>query len=324
MFESSAGNKDGVVKVIPNKFRAPKGTYFEGLFQDLLTRRNISHMTSQVIAYSPWSPITPDIVLPGNMVIEVDGYAHDLLETQADDRKKEKMLQKMGYNVLRVRNEDITNSPSGVIEKVENFIITSKKFKKQTKVQPMVLSMWRDDYKILDNKQKSSASSFVKRNRLLDLNPIEFISKVEAFSRGLSKVPMDSDFLLFNDFGFSLKPSNDESVIDYENAANDFGNVIDLMGSLYGLEAKQGMKNRLIYEAPFLMKNVIIQGGPNNNKHLVRVHSLEQLKKNVESFNEAFKGIGIWVEEKEVLEECCIKVKRSGYRFQPWLREICH
>jgi very-short-patch-repair endonuclease len=51
------------------------------------------------------------------LVVEVDGYSHDL--QQDYDRKRDAFLEKQGYRVLRFSNEDIVKNLEGVVAMIE-------------------------------------------------------------------------------------------------------------------------------------------------------------------------------------------------------------
>ncbi len=63
-----------------------------------------------------------DIVrLEGKIAIEVDGYSHCSLERQKQDRRKERILKKLGWKVLRFSNQEVLNGLDEVLEKVREF-----------------------------------------------------------------------------------------------------------------------------------------------------------------------------------------------------------
>ncbi len=50
------------------------------------------------------------------LIIEVDGDIHDL--QKEEDVRREKVLQEMGLQIVRFRNEEVTKSLSAVLEKI--------------------------------------------------------------------------------------------------------------------------------------------------------------------------------------------------------------
>lgn len=57
--------------------------------------------------------------LPVRLVIEIDGYSHDLVHTH--DKDRENKIIKMGYTILRFTNEDVDQNCEGVV-----YVILSK------------------------------------------------------------------------------------------------------------------------------------------------------------------------------------------------------
>jgi very-short-patch-repair endonuclease len=54
------------------------------------------------------------------LVVEVDGYVHDL--HQDEDIRREKALQEMGLRIVRFRNDEVLNNLSTVLEKIRKQI----------------------------------------------------------------------------------------------------------------------------------------------------------------------------------------------------------
>lgn len=53
------------------------------------------------------------------LVIEVDGYTHNFEETLANDAKKEKALEEVGFKVLRFHDEEVLKDIDNVIHELE-------------------------------------------------------------------------------------------------------------------------------------------------------------------------------------------------------------
>jgi len=72
-----------------------------------------------------------DIANPKKMIaIEVDGRSHCLLKRQEQDRKKEKILKKLGWIVLRFKNEEVMSNLDLVIKNIHATTTTSAKVSK--------------------------------------------------------------------------------------------------------------------------------------------------------------------------------------------------
>jgi len=55
------------------------------------------------------------------LVIEIDGKFHDY--NKENDKQKDMIMKLLGLNVLRFKNEEIENSSSNVMKKIENYIL---------------------------------------------------------------------------------------------------------------------------------------------------------------------------------------------------------
>ena len=50
--------------------------------------------------------------------MEVDGKVHDKDFQKTPDRIRQRALENMGYEVLRVKNEEVQNTPDSVAERI--------------------------------------------------------------------------------------------------------------------------------------------------------------------------------------------------------------
>ena len=56
------------------------------------------------------------------LVIELDGNIHDLAEVKNNDENREVELKKLGLNILRLKNYEITESLKASLEKIKETI----------------------------------------------------------------------------------------------------------------------------------------------------------------------------------------------------------
>ena len=59
-----------------------------------------------------------DFIVGKTLIVEVDGKIHDKESRKTPDRIRHRALENMGYNVLRVRNEEIQATPDAVAERI--------------------------------------------------------------------------------------------------------------------------------------------------------------------------------------------------------------
>ncbi len=60
--------------------------------------------------------------LPLKIVIEVDGYTHEIREVIVKDAKKDRFLVSEGFVVLRITDTDVLEDLNGVKERIEDFV----------------------------------------------------------------------------------------------------------------------------------------------------------------------------------------------------------
>ena len=59
------------------------------------------------------------VCLSNKLIIEVDGGYHDTEEQKADDRLRTDILNKLGFRVIRFKNEEVTTNPKEVISLIK-------------------------------------------------------------------------------------------------------------------------------------------------------------------------------------------------------------
>jgi very-short-patch-repair endonuclease len=59
------------------------------------------------------------------LVIEVDGSVHDIPEAIAADKLRDETLQHWGYQVLRIRNDEVFEKPEVVLKKITSCFLNT-------------------------------------------------------------------------------------------------------------------------------------------------------------------------------------------------------
>jgi very-short-patch-repair endonuclease len=62
-----------------------------------------------------------------NLVIEVDGYSHQFVETQKKDARKQLELENIGLALLRFTDEEVKKQMVNVLNAIENYILEYEK-----------------------------------------------------------------------------------------------------------------------------------------------------------------------------------------------------
>ena len=94
-----------------DKFKAPPPT--ESELRSILRYKKIPFKHSQIIWYTGCDSdkYTPHLIIGEKLIIEVDGKIHDKEFLKTPDRIRQGALKNMGYEMHRVRNEQIQSAP---------------------------------------------------------------------------------------------------------------------------------------------------------------------------------------------------------------------
>lgn len=60
--------------------------------------------------------------LPLKLIIEVDGYSHELAEVVERDKKRQARLEELGFSVLRFKDRDVLRNIDLVKEQIWNWV----------------------------------------------------------------------------------------------------------------------------------------------------------------------------------------------------------
>jgi very-short-patch-repair endonuclease len=101
-----------------DKFKAPIPTESELKLRNILRSKKIPFKHSQIIWYTGCDKYTPDLIIGEKLIVEVDGKIHDKDFLKTPDRIRQRALKNMGYEVHRVRNEQVKNTPQAVAEEI--------------------------------------------------------------------------------------------------------------------------------------------------------------------------------------------------------------
>lgn len=91
--------------------RMPKPTKSELKARDLLRKKGIPFEVDRKLFYSLSGYYTPDLIVGGNLIVEIDGKIHDKIWKKTSDRIRQRALEMVGYTVIRLKNEEINMNP---------------------------------------------------------------------------------------------------------------------------------------------------------------------------------------------------------------------
>jgi very-short-patch-repair endonuclease len=245
-------------------FKAPPPTNSEIRLRSILRSKKISFKDSQVIWYTGCDAYTPDLIIGNKLIVEVDGKIHDKEYRKTQDRIRHRALENMGYDVLRVRNEEIQNTPDAVAERIiqRYFEVADNeedrrptkitKLKKLTNYDPIpkevnfYLQLWAVSFNKELNDEMWSVENF--KEYLTRLHP-KLIT---------NQCAMEKFILLL--LGLNLRKREDGR-LDFEYALTFLKKSIEILRGLFGEEdgnmAAIHLKNMYNMSAPGFFKNLI-------------------------------------------------------------------
>jgi very-short-patch-repair endonuclease len=297
-------------------FKAPPPTNSEIKLRSILRSKKIAFKDSQVIWYTGCDKYTPDLLIGRKLIVEVDGKVHDKDFQRTPDRIRQRALENMGYDVLRVKNAEIQNMPDAVaeiiiqryFEVVDDY--TEERRRRPTKITELEKPLHYEPIpkEITNDNLRIWAVSF---NKELTIN--EATWSVSYFKQSLTRLhpklvtnqcAVEKFILLL--LGLNLHKREDGN-LDFEYTLNFLKRSIQILKSLFSEEANTvatHLKNMYNISAPGFFKNLIFNGGPNINPGIVSIENEGSLNYQIDNFNQNFSHIGITVELQDIKSEC--------------------
>src|ERR687883_1710002 len=302
-----------------NDFRAPPPTSSEIKLRSILRSKKIAFKDSHIIWYTGCDRYTPDLLVGKRLIVEVDGKVHDKDFQKTPDRIRQRALEKMGYYVLRVKNEEIQDTPDSVAERIIQKYIevieeengtkgTRTKSIKITELEKPLhygpipreitsdhLRLWALSFnqELIANKQAAWSVDYFKQS-LTQLHP----------KLATNQCTMERLVLLL--VGLNLHKKHDGN-LDFENTLNFLNKCIEILRGLFNQEASEvdvHIRNMYNISAPGFFKNLIFNGGPNINPGIVSIENEDSLNYHINTFNTSFSQLGITVERQDIKSEC--------------------
>lgn len=267
---------------IDDSFIAPAATSSELKIRKQLHERKIPFETGKIIWYSLTEKYTPDLIIGGNLICEVDGSVHSLPEKKVTDRIRQRALEAMGYYVIRVKNYEIANNPEAVAERIIQKFYEVTGIKNDVKILS-IKPYTKYNFK-LTKTDRAEIMKFLSDKSILDLSDEMLLSEMAALKKEIFESPKAIEILLLQAYGLSLRKTENGEVLDYAKASRNFAKVMRIFHALFGHNGDIGIKNNFLISAPNFMKNVVIDGGPKINQGLINITNYNQFKANIESY----------------------------------------
>ena len=290
--------------------------------------KKIPFKHSQIIWYTGCDKYTPDLIIGDKLIIEVDGKIHDKEFLKTPDRIRQRALQNMGFEVHRVRNEQIKRAPfavaADIIQKYYEVVDADDKSTKITKLKATAHheSVPED----IDEKLQFWALEFNKELNDEKWSANYFKESLKRFHPGLVSNQCAMERLILLLLGLNLRKMQDGISLDFEYSSNLLKKGIEILRGIFGEEegdaAAIHIRNMYNISAPGFFKNLIFNGGPNIRPGVISIKDKFTLDSLVDNFNKSFSGIGITVERPEIKSECnavLTKLNKDEVSTYSWL-----
>jgi very-short-patch-repair endonuclease len=313
-----------------DKFKASHPTKSELALRSILGSKKIPFIHSQIIWYTGCDKYTPDLIIGEKLIIEVNGKIHDKEFQKTPDRIRQRALKNMGYEVHRVRNEQIQRVPNAVaediIQKYYEVVDVEDKTANVTKLK--TARYYEAIPKDLNEKLQFLTIEFNKELNDEKWSADYFKESLTRFHPGfiINQCAMERLILLL--VGLNLRNGQDGSGLDFEYSANLLKKGTEILRGIFGEEhagaAAIHLKNMYNITAPGFFKNLIFKGGPNLNPGVISIKDKVTLNSLVDNFNKSFSSIGIMVERSEIKAEyqaVIMKLNKDEVSTYSWLVE---
>jgi hypothetical protein len=222
----------------------------------------------------------------------------------------------MGYDVLRVKNAEIQNTPDAVaeiiiqryFEVVDDY--TEEGRRRPTKITELEKPLHYEPIpKEITNDNLRIWALFYNKELIIN----ETTWSVDYFRQSLTQIhpklvtnqcAVEKFILLL--LGLNLHKREDGN-LDFEYTLSFLKRSIQILKDLFSKEANTvaiHLKNMYNISAPGFFKNLIFNGGPNINPGIVSIENEGSLNYQIDNFNQNFSHIGISVELRDIKSEC--------------------
>lgn len=130
------------------------------------------------------------------------------------------------------------------------------------------------------------------------------------------------DKLALNDFGLTLTSAG-QGIIDFEAASKRLERWIYIEDELFKQPGGQTIRNLLTLTAPNFIKNIVFLGGPSIMPGIIKLSSVEEVERLMNSFNINMAKVAIYLDQEETKRVICNFYKKlNGEKFS-WLKGYC-
>ena len=280
-------------------------TEFEKKIAQRLFAEGIDFILGPEIWYSSCTYYTPDFLIEGKFIVEIDGgYHHATPHQILMDRIRQRAIENSGYPVYRFTNQEVKKSFDKIINKILFLISTSKDTTNQSIMLEVDVSKEHRLSTIMDNVLRDKADELYKRTLIDGWTVDVFNTVISEFISGPNSNRCAVQRLMMLLLGLNFKAS-DDGTADFHNYATLFEKAILILQEFFGDIATVELKNEFNITATNFLKNLVFYGKPRIlPKRVIDIQNDDDIQNLVKSFNSNFLKFGIQVSEEDLKIEC--------------------
>ena len=281
-----------------------------------LFAEGIDFILGPEIWYSSCTYYTPDFLIEGRFVVEIDGQHHYTDSHQVlMDRIRQRAIENSGYPVYRFTNEEVRKSLDKTINKILLLLSSSKGTTNQSSIIEVDVSKEHNLSSVMENILKDKANELYKRTLVEGWTVSVFNDVLSEFISGPNSNRCAMQRIMLSLLGLNFKAS-DDGTADFHNYATLFEKAIFILQEFFGDIATVELKNEFNISATTFLKNLVYYGKPGIvPNRIIYIKNYDDIQNLVKNFNSNFSTLDIQVSENDLKIECLHERKKiSGQK----------
>ena len=301
--------------VKPDVVEVAEPTELEIKIARRLFAEGIDFILGPEIWYSSCTYYTPDFLIEGKFVVEIDGGYHRATPHQIlMDRIRQRAIENSGYPVYRFTNREVGKSLDKIINKILFLINASKGTTNQSSILEVDVSKEHRLSSVIDNVLKDKADELYKRTRTDGWTVDVFNDVISEFISGPNSNRCAVQRLMMLLLGLNFRAS-DDGTADFHNYAMLFEKATLILQEFFGDIATVELKNEFNISATNFLKNLVYYGKPRIlPERIVDIKNNDDIQNLVKSFNSNFLKFRIQVSEEDLKIECLHEKEKISKR----------
>ena len=277
----------------------------------MLFVEGIDFTLSPEIWYSSCTFYTPDFLIEGRLIVEIDGQHHYTDPHQVlKDRIRQRAIQNSGYPVYRFTNKEVEKSLKNTVNKILYLLTKFRVTRNQASIievdVPKEHRLSNVDYDILEEWVRDLYTRTLADGWTTSLfkNFFSTLTPTPACNRCAMQT------IMLRLLGLNFRASKDGSA-DFQNYAILFEKATTILREFFGEIATVELRNEFNITATNFLKNLVYYGKPGILPYrAIQVKNYDDVHGLVKSFNSNFSKFGIAVVEDDLKIECLHEKKR--------------